>query len=177
MYISDVVGSLIGFFIEWGFLMVFFCNLVIYINKLDKCFVILVFIMMVLYFLSGIFNFLVYSYMNWFYFDLFIIIVIFFWGYFVKISFFCVFYYVILGLFLNFFLMFLIYVDIVFFENWILWGFWSIYFFGVNIIDIIMIIVLIINCDFLFIFKLGKVIESKVIFFFKEFLKSGVNVL
>ena len=36
MYISDVVGNLIGSFIEWGFLMAFLLNLVTHINKPDK---------------------------------------------------------------------------------------------------------------------------------------------
>lgn len=176
MYISDVVGSLIGSFIEWGFLMAFLCNLVTHINKPDKRLVILAFIMMVSYFLSGIFNFSVYSYMNWFYFDLLTITVIFSWGYFAKISSFCALYYAILGLFLNSLLMLSIYVDIVLLENRTPWGLWSIYSFGVNIIDITMIIALITNRDFLFIFKLGKAIESIVIFFSKEFSKSGANV-
>jgi len=162
MYISDFVGSLIGSFIEWGFLMAFLFNLVTHINKPDKRLVILAFIMMVSYFLSGIFNLSIYSYLNWFYFDLLTITTILAWIYFAKIGAFNAIYYIVLGLFLNAILMISIFLDIVVLENRTPWAFWSIYSFGVNTIDILMLIALITNRDFLLFHKFCSYMKYKI---------------
>jgi len=161
MYISDVVGSLIGAFIEWGFLMVFLFNLVTHINKPDKRLVILAFIMMVSYFLSGIFNLSIYIYLNWFYFDLLTVTTVLAWIYVAKIGSFSAIYYIILGLFSNALLMLCIFVDIVVFENRTPWALWSIYSFGVNTIDMMMLIALITNRDFLLLHKLCRFVKGK----------------
>ncbi len=161
MYITENIGDVIGSFIEWGFLMAFLFNLVTHINKPDKRLVILAFIMMVSYFLSGIFNLSIYSYLNWFYFDLLTITTILAWTYYAKIVAFNAIYYIVLGLFLNAILMICIFIDIVVIENRTPWALWSIYSFGVNTIDIMMLIALITNRDFLLFHKLCRFMKYK----------------
>ncbi|KPM85345.1 hypothetical protein AOG27_00720 [Pseudoalteromonas lipolytica] len=162
MYISDFVGSLIGSFIEWGFLMAFLFNLVTHINKPDKRLVILAFIMMVSYFLSGIFHLSIYSYLNWFYFDLLTITTILAWICFTKICTFNAIYYIVFGLLLNATLMISIFLDIFVIENRTPWALWSIYSFGVNTVDIIMLIALITNRDFFLLHKLCRLMKYKI---------------
>jgi|TARA_B100000700_G_scaffold130480_1_gene146090 hypothetical protein len=162
MYITENIGDLIGSFIEWGFLMAFLFSLVTHINKPDKRLVILAFIMMVSYFLSGIFNLSIYSYLNWFYFDLLTITTILAWTYYAKIDAFNAIYYIVLGLFLNAILMICIFIDIVVIGNRTSWALWSIYSFGVNTIDIMMLIALITNRDFLLLHKLCNYMKNKI---------------
>ncbi|SFT59393.1 hypothetical protein [Pseudoalteromonas lipolytica] len=161
MYISDVVGSLIGAFIEWGFLMAFLFNLVTHINKPDKRLVVLSLIMMLSYFLSGVLNLSSNIYLNWFYFDVITIAAIFIWIYCGRADSFCAIYYVVVGLFLNSLLMLSIFVDIVLVENRTPWILWSIYSFGVNIIDLMMIVALLTNKDFFKFAAVAKRFSSK----------------
>ncbi len=89
MYIDAFLGDLLGAFIEWGFLMAFLFNLAININKTDSRVLVISFIMMISYFISGFVKLSIYSYLNWLYFDLLTIFVILAWMYFAKVVNFC----------------------------------------------------------------------------------------
>ena len=149
MYFNPFLGDLFGAFIEWGFLMAFLFNLAVTSNKADSRVLVLSFIMMISYFISGFVEFSSYSYLNWFYFDLITITVILFWMYIAKIANFCGTSYIFVGLTLNSILMLSIYIDIFIYKNTSEWILWTLYSFGVNIIDITMILILLLNKDFL----------------------------
>ncbi len=154
MFINDVVGPYIGVFIEWGFLMVFLLNWVLYINNPNKSIVILSFIMAVSYITSELL-YLVYSiYLNWFIYDLLTLTCIGLLIRYQKISPSPVNCYIMCGLILNAILIAAIYCDIYVRLNSEPWWLWSVYSFGVNICDVIMITALAINKDFLGLSKL-----------------------
>tara|TARA_Y100000310_G_C20622396_1_gene784078 strand:- start:539 stop:1045 length:507 start_codon:yes stop_codon:yes gene_type:complete len=166
MYIDAFLGDLLGAFIEWGFLMAFLFNLAVNINKTDSRVLVLSFIMMISYFISGFVKLSVYSYLNWFYFDLLTIAVVLFWMYCAKVANFCGTTYILFGLTLNSILMLSIYIDIFIYENKSEWFLWTLYSFGVNTVDVTMILVLLFNKDFL---KLHRVVCMN---FSKEKVKS-----
>ena len=166
MYIDAFLGDLLGAFIEWGFLMAFLFNLAVNINKTDSRVLVLSFIMMISYFISGFVKLSIYSYLNWFYFDLLTIAVVLYWMYCAKVANFFGTTYILLGLILNSILMLSIYIDIFIYENKSEWFLWTLYSFGVNTIDVIMILVLLFNKDFL---KLHRVVCMN---FSKEKVKS-----
>lgn len=153
MYIDAFLGDLLGAFIEWGFLMAFLFNLAININKTDSRVLVISFIMMISYFISGFVKLSIYSYLNWLYFDLLTIFVILAWMYFAKVVNFCGTTYILFGLTLNSILMLSIFIDIFIYENKSEWFLWTLYSFGVNTIDVIMILVLLVNKDFLYLHK------------------------
>ncbi|WOC25641.1 hypothetical protein LY624_13790 [Pseudoalteromonas sp. N1230-9] len=156
MYINAYLGGLIGTFIEWGFLMAFLFNLAMSINKNDRRPLILAFIMMLSYFLSGVLELSSFHYLNWLYYDLVTIIIIVAW---LKLKQHPIFYaaiYILIGLLLNSFLMLSIYIDIFVYDNTTPWLLWTIYSLGVNSIDIMMILALLLNKDFL---KLGALVS------------------
>ncbi len=165
MYIDAFLGGLLGSFIEWGFLMAFLFNLAVNINKTDSRVLVLSFIMVISYFISGLVEFSAYSYLNWFYFDLLTIVVVLAWTYCARIANFSGTAYILFGLTLNSILMLSIYIDIFIYENKSEWFLWTLYSFGVNTIDVIMIFVLFFNKDFL---KLHRVVA-------KNFLKERVE--
>lgn len=66
--------------------------------------------------------------------------------------------YFIVGLIINIILFFVVYLDVEVYKNIIYWIFWDIYLFGVNIVDFMMIIVLIVDCDFFLLNKLKNVV-------------------
>ena len=166
MYIDAFLGDLLGAFIEWGFLMAFLFNLAININKTDSRVLVISFIMMISYFISGFVKLSIYSYLNWLYFDLLTIFVILAWMYFAKVVNFCGTTYILFGLTLNSILMLSIFIDIFIYENKSEWFLWTLYSFGVNTIDVIMILVLLFNKDFL---KLHRLVSMD---FSKEKVKS-----
>ncbi len=153
MYIDAFLGDLLGAFIEWGFLMAFLFNLAININKTDSRVLVISFIMMISYFISGFVKLSIYSYLNWLYFDLLTIFVILAWMYFAKVVNFCGTTYILFGLTLNSILMLSIYIDIFIYENKSEWFLWTLYSFGVNTVDVLMILVLLVNKDFLYLHK------------------------
>lgn len=156
MYINDVIGPYIGVFIEWGFLMAFLFKLVSRLNKPDKSAVQLSFIMAFSYFLSGTFSFSYSTYLNWFIYDLITIGVIALWFLYVKKRRFITLVYILIGLSLNASLMITTHYDIYVRHNDEHWFLWTVYSYGVNIIDILMITALATEKDF---FLLRKVLN------------------
>ncbi|KTF12298.1 hypothetical protein ATS75_17890 [Pseudoalteromonas sp. H105] len=156
MYINDVIGPYIGVFIEWGFLMAFLFKLVSRLNNPDKSAVQLSFIMAFSYLLSGTFSFSYSTYLNWFIYDLITIGVIALWFLYVKKRRFITLVYILIGLSLNALLMITTHYDIYVRHNNEHWFLWTVYSYGVNIIDLLMITALATEKDF---FLLRKVLN------------------
>ncbi|MEO2280398.1 hypothetical protein [Pseudoalteromonas pernae] len=70
------------------------------------------------------------------------------------------FYYCILVLLLNALLHLVIYIDVAFFDNYDPWWLWSIYAVGVNVNDLVLVIALILNKDFLGFCRLGTSVNK-----------------
>ena len=150
MYINDVIGPYIGVFIEWGFLMAFLFKLVSRLNNPDKSIVQLCFIMAFSYMLSGAFSFSYSTYLNWFIYDLVTIFFIVLWFLVIKKQRFLALVYILLGLGLNSLLMITTHYDIYVRHNDEHWFLWTVYSYGVNIIDFLMIMALTTEKDFFF---------------------------
>lgn len=157
MYINDVIGPYIGVLIEWGFLMAFLFKLVSQLNNPDKSTVQLCFCMAFSYILSDIVRLSSSNYMNWFIYDLITIVVLLAWFLIIKKHQFLLLYYILIGLGLNALLMLVTHYDIYVLYNREEWWLWTAYSYGVNTIDLLMIVVLVTEKDFLF---LNKVISS-----------------
>jgi hypothetical protein len=143
-------------FIEWGFLMAFLFKLVSRLNNPDKSAVQLSFIMAFSYLLSGTFSFSYSTYLNWFIYDLITIGVIALWFLYVKKQRFITLVYILIGLGLNASLMITTHYDIYVRHNDEHWFLWTVYSYGVNIIDLLMITALATEKDF---FLLRKVLN------------------
>lgn len=150
MYINDVIGPYIGVFIEWGFLMAFLFKLVSRLNNPDKSIVQLCFLMAFSYMLSDAVRLSQSNYMNWFIYDVITIAVLIVWFLVIKKHRFFVLYYIFAGLGLNALLMAATHYDIYIVHNRESWWLWSAYSYGVNTIDLFMILVLVTEKSFLF---------------------------
>lgn len=153
MFINDTIGPYIGVFIEWGFLMTFLFNLVARLNNPDKTIVQLSFMMAFSYMISDFYRLSNSNYLNWLIYDLLTIAVIFVWFRYFKRQRFTALYYILLGLALNSFLMIAIHYDIYILHNYEPRWLWTVYSYGVNIIDLFMIFVLITGKDVLLLRK------------------------
>ncbi|CAM3739055.1 MULTISPECIES: hypothetical protein [Pseudoalteromonas] len=154
MYINDIIGPYIGVFIEWGFLMVFLYNLVLYINNPNKSIVILSMMMAISYVISDLFPVVSPNYLNWLVYDLLTIVALGLWIKHKRISSFPAICYVVCGLSLNALIMAAIYYDLCIRLNVEYWWLWPVYSFGVNLVDIMMITALVLNKDYLGLMRL-----------------------
>ncbi|MGO3848399.1 hypothetical protein NDQ71_08710 [Pseudoalteromonas sp. KG3] len=150
MFINDTIGPYIGVFIEWGFLMTFLFNLVSRLNNPDKAVVQLSFLMAFSYMVSDFYRLSYSNYLNWLIYDLLTIAVIFVWFIYCKRQRFTALYYILLGLILNALLMLVTHYDIYILHNLEPWWLWTVYSYGVNIVDLLMIFALVTEKDFLF---------------------------
>lgn len=150
MFIGEVIGPYIGVFIEWGFLMAFLYNLVSRLNNPDKAIVQLAFIMTLSYLLSGTFQLSNNYYFNCIWYDTLTLVFIVSWVFFFKVKSFPALFYILIGLICNTVLVSVIYYDVYMLENRTPWWFWGVYSFGVNALDLMMILSLIFNRDYLF---------------------------
>lgn len=161
MFINDTIGPYIGVFIEWGFLMAFLFNLVARLNNPDKAIVQLSFMVAFSYMVSDFYRLSYSNYLNWLFYDLLTIAVIFVWFLYFKKQRFTALYYILLGLTLNSLLMLATHYDIYILHNLEPWWLWTIYSYGVNIVDLLMIFALVTEKDFLFLRRaLNKVNKS-----------------
>lgn len=98
-----------------------------------------------------------YLYLNWVAFDIVTIITILAAGKLLNTKLCIAAKYIILGLSINAFLCFVIHIDLRTLDNREPWWFWSFYSLSINIIDLLMIVSLMVNRDFLKLEKLmGK---------------------
>ena len=160
MFLTEFFGFFsLSAFASWGFLMAFFFNAFVFSLgiKRDTTLLLSSFIMMTSYTLSDyFFTWLSIEnsiYLDWALYDygtiaaLTLAFVLF-----KKTTY--SFLYIILGLFINSILSLFMYFDMYLSNNREPWFLWDIYTFGVNIIDLIMIVVLIVDRDFLGLHKL-----------------------
>lgn len=169
MFLTEFFGFFsLSAFANWGFLMAFFFNTFVYSLgiKRDTTLLLSSLIMMVSYSLSDYFftwlsieNSL---YLDWALYDYATITALFLaYAGFKRTT--SSFLYIIVGLMTNSLLSLCMYLDMYVNNNREPWILWDIYTFSVNIIDFIMIVVLIVDRDFLGLHKL----KSKALTFFK----------
>jgi len=161
-YVDLFLADYIDAFIQWGFLMAMLYTLVSSINSANKSLVYLATIMFFSYLLSDFLYIFKNVYLNWIFFDFATILIIFIA---LKVSSFqssVAKNYIVSGLLINACLTYAIYVDLYINWNSEPWWLWSLYSMGVNIIDLIMIIAIFINKDFLGLMKLkGRLFRSR----------------
>lgn len=161
-YVDLFLADYIDAFIQWGFLMAMLYALVSSINTLNKSLVYLATIMFFSYLLSDFLYIFQNAYLNWIFFDFATILIIFLA---LQVSSFqssVAKNYIVSGLIINACLTYAIYVDLYINWNSEPWWLWSLYSMGVNIIDLIMIIAIFINKDFLGLMKLkGRLFRSR----------------
>lgn len=170
MFLTEFFGLFsLSAYMMWGFLMAFFFNAFIYSLNIKRNTTLLLssFIMMVSYSSSDYFytwlsiqnGFL----LDWALYDFGTIVALLIAYAFIKKTT-SSFLYLITGLTINSLFFICMYIDMYVFNNQEPWLFWDIYTFSVNLIDLIMIVALIVDRDFLGLHKL----KSKVLSLFKK---------
>ncbi|WP_058373953.1 hypothetical protein [Pseudoalteromonas translucida] len=174
MFLTEFFGLFsLSAFASWGFLMAFFFNTFVFSLGVKRNTTLLLssFIMMASYTISDyFFTWLSVRnsvYLDWALYD-YATIFILALAYFVTKKTTCSFLYIILGLVLNSIFSLCMYFDIYVSGNREPWLFWDVYTFSVNIIDLLMIVALIVDRDFLGLHKL----KNKTLSLFK---KSKIN--
>lgn len=161
-YVDLFLADYIDAFIQWGFLMAMLYTLVSSINSANKSLVYLATIMFFSYLLSDFLYIFKNVYLNWIFFDFATILIIFIA---LKVSSFqssVAKNYIVSGLLINACLTYAIYVDLYINWNSEPWWLWSLYSMGVNVVDLLMIIAIFINKDFLGLMKLkGRLFRSR----------------
>ena len=156
-------------FLMWGFLMAFLFNVFVYTLDVKRKTTLLLssFIMMVSYTLSDlVFTWLSIKnsiYLDWAIYDIVTILALIFAHKAIRITT-PSFLYLVTGLSINSTFFFCMYLDIYILKNKEPWLFWEVYTYTVNFIDLVMIVVLIIDRDFLGLHKL----KNKTINYFKS---------
>ena len=163
MYYVDLsLAEYIDAFIQWGFLMALLYTFVSSINTANKLLVYLASIMFFSYLIGDFLLVFKNVYLNWIFFDFATVCIIFI---ITKASSFesdVAKNYIVSGLLINACLTYAIYVDLYINWNSEPWWLWSLCSMGVNIIDLIMIIAIFINKDFLGLMKLkGRLFRSR----------------
>jgi len=166
MFLTEFFGFFsLSALIMWGFLMAFFFNLFVYSLDVKRNTTLLLssLIMVVSYsssdyFLTwlSIYNI---TYLDWALYDFSTLIFLFVTYQSIKKTT-PSFLYLICGLLVNMSLLLAMHIDVFIYNNQEYWLLWSIYTFGVNLIDLIMIVALIVDRDFLGLHKLKNIIVS-----------------
>ena len=169
MFLTEFFGFFsLSAFTMWGFLMAFFFNVFVYsLNvKRDTNLLFSSFVMMVSYTLSDYFftwlSIKTTVYLDWAIYDVLTILIL-------SLSLACKkktsvsFIYLTVGLSINLTFFLLMYFDLYVHQNKERWLLWDIYAVSVNIIDVIMIVALIVDRDFLGLNKL----KNKTLSYFK----------
>ncbi len=171
MFLTDFFGLFsLSAFSMWGFLMAFFFNAFVFSlnTKRNSTLFFSSFVMMVSYTISDYFltwlSIRAADYFDWAIYDLVTIAILLIVYFFIKKTT-PSFLYLIVGLSINSILFLLMYLDVFILNNTQAWFFWDIYSFTVNVVDLIMIVALIVDRDFLGLHK----IKSKVISTFTKF--------
>ena len=118
-------------------------------------------IMMISYTLSTLFDMVIVSHLNYFYFDIATLIIIFTFRYYSRGPIPNAFYYLVLGLSINASLFLAMHYDIEILGTLYYWWFWNVYVFGMYFTDLIMPLALIFNKDFLGLVKLTKFLTEQ----------------
>ncbi|WP_041454524.1 MULTISPECIES: hypothetical protein [Pseudoalteromonas] len=171
MFLTEFFGLFsLSAFIMWGFLMAFLFNIFVYSLsiKRDTTLLLSSFIMMTSYTVSDYFltwlSIKITVYLDWALYDYTTLTALVVCYLIIKKTT-PSFLYLILGLTINSFLFMFMYIDMYIYKNIEPWFLWDIYTFSVNLIDLIMIVALIVDRDFLGLHKLKNIIVS----LFKKF--------
>ncbi|MBS3798383.1 hypothetical protein [Pseudoalteromonas sp. BDTF-M6] len=167
MYFEKSLAVFMGGFVVWGFLMAMFFNLMLlgFKAKKDIQLVGVSILMFISYFTSDHF-YNIFSgseiYLVWLIYDLITLFLIFLVCYFVKSNRSAGVFYVVSGLIFNSVLFLCMHYDLAVKGNSEPWWFWSFYSIGVNIVDLLMIIVLIVDRDILGLISLKNYVKQRV---------------
>lgn len=132
-------------FSQWGFLMAFLFCLVSSINKENKSPVYLSALMLCSYIFGSYIRLLDNLYLNWAFYDLITIVALLSLQYFNVFKRTKAFLFLVLALTANAVLTLLLYYDLYVLYNFEPWWYWSVYSIGVNFIDVLMMLSLVIN--------------------------------
>ena len=155
------IRDYVGIFITWFFVIAFLYNLSASINSPYKNTMNLSGIMMISYTLSTLFDMVIVSHLNYFYFDIATLIIIFTFRYYSRGPIPNAFYYLVFGLSINASLFLAMHYDVEVLGTLYYWWFWNVYVFGMYFLDLIMPLALIFNKDFLGLVKLTKFLTEK----------------
>jgi len=145
MYISEALMDYVAAFSQWGFLMAFLFCLVSSINKENKSPVYLSALMLCSYIFGSYIRLLDNLYLNWAFYDLITIVALLSLQYFNVFKRTKAFLFLVLALTANAVLTLLLYYDLYVLYNFEPWWYWSVYSIGVNFIDVLMMLSLVIN--------------------------------
>mgnify|MGYP000875140079 FL=1 len=165
MFLTELFGVFsLSAFVVWGMLMAFFFNVFVFaLGVKRKTTLLLSSFIMATSYMAGDFLFTWLSpvpatYLDWALYDIVTIVCLCLTYFFFKKTT-PSFLYLIVGLSINTTLFLLMYLDLFIYGNTKPWFFWDIYSFGVNIIDLSMIIVLIVDRDIFWLHKLKNLIS------------------
>ena len=145
MYLSEALMDYVAAFTQWGFLMAFLFCLVSSINKENKSPVYLSALMLCSYIFGSYIRLLDNLYLNWAFYDLITIVALLSLQYFNVFKRTKAFLFLVLALTANAVLTLLLYYDLYVLYNFEPWWYWSVYSIGVNVIDVLMMLSLVVN--------------------------------
>ncbi|WP_053909750.1 hypothetical protein [Pseudoalteromonas sp. SW0106-04] len=156
----DKIAPLISVFINWGFMMALLFNLVSFSDERRRARSPLwICLIITLSYVSTAFvERYSHAYLYWFFADVGTALLIAF--IYTSIHKIVAYYYCLCGLTFNGILHYLMYVDLHLKGNLEPWWLWSVYSFGINFMDLMMILVLIINKDFLGLCRIGRFLKA-----------------
>ena len=161
-YVDLFLADYIDAFIQWGFLMALLYTFVSSINTANKLLVYLASIMFFSYFIGDFLLVFKNVYLNWIFFDFATVCIIFIITKASSSESDVAKNYIVSGLLINACLTYAIYIDLYINWNSDPWWLWSLYSMGVNVVDLLMIIAIFINKDFLGLMKLkGRLFRSR----------------
>ena len=145
MYLSEALMDYVAAFSQWGFLMAFLYCLVSSINKENKSPVYLSALMLCSYIFGSYIRLLDNLYLNWAFYDFITIVALLSLQYFNVFKRNKAFLFLVLALTANAVLTLLLYYDLYVLYNFEPWWYWSVYSIGVNFIDVLMMLSLVVN--------------------------------
>ena len=166
-WLNNNLGTSLGALVVWGFLMALLFNLMMRFVKenYNDTLLFTSFAMFTSYFISDhfweLYN-LAEIYLIWFFYDVGTIVLISLFIFFTKKEIPKGSKYIFIGLCINSILLLSMYIDIRIYRNDLRWWLWDLYSAGVNIIDFIMIVALILDRDYLGVIRLSKLITSPI---------------
>ncbi|MGK2236936.1 MAG: hypothetical protein ACI85L_002099 [Pseudomonadota bacterium] len=145
MYVTEPLMVYVQAFTQWGFLMAFLYCLTSTINKENKSSVYLSALMLCSYISSGYINLLESLYLNWALYDFITILALLTLQYFKVLQRSAAFHFIIISLTINAVLTLILHYDLYVLYNIEPWWYWSFYSIGVNSIDTLMMLSLVLN--------------------------------
>lgn len=145
MYVTEALMDYVEAFSQWGFLMAFLYCLASSINKENKSSVYLSALMLCSYISSGYINLLESLYLNWALYDFITILALLTLQYFKVLQRSAAFHFIIISLTINAVLTLILHYDLYVLYNIEPWWYWSFYSIGVNSIDTLMMLSLVLN--------------------------------